>query len=80
MFTLLYGFTVAMVGLAGTAALLGLTRVVLVQVRGVRRLAAQLGDPADRLALPWEFADCGQPPGWLPPPERHGGHLEPWQR
>ena len=78
--TLLTGFAVGMVSLAGMAALLALTRVMLVQVRGVTRLTRQLGDPHDQSGLPWEFADCGRPPGWLLPPERRRGELEPWQR
>jgi hypothetical protein len=78
--TLLTGFAVAMVSLAGTAAMLALTRLVLVQVRGVTRLSRQLSGPADRSGGPWEFADCASPPGWLLPPQRHGGDLEGWQR
>jgi hypothetical protein len=66
--SLLLGFGTSIVGLAGTAAVLGLTRLVLVQVRGVRRLSQQISDPDDRAGLPWEFTDCGQPPGWLLPP------------
>jgi hypothetical protein len=77
MFTLLRGFTVAMLSLAGTAGILALARLVLVQVRGLRRLSAQMSDPADPPASPWEFSDCGQPPGWLPSPQRHSGHLGP---
>ncbi len=78
--TLLTGFAVGMVSLAGMAAVLALTRLMLVQVRGVTRLTRQLGDPTDQSGLPWEFADCASPPGWLLPPERHRGELEPWQR
>ncbi len=66
--TLLTGFAVAMVSLAGTAAVLALARLVLVQVRGVTRLSRQLNDPADQWGGPWEFADCASPPGWLLPP------------
>ena len=77
--TLLTGFAVAMVSLAGTAAMLALTRLVLVQVRGVTRLAAQINDHDDRPRSSWEFTDCAAP-GWLPPPVRHTGDLEPWQR
>jgi len=74
-------FAVAMVSLAGTAAVLALARLVLVQVRGVTRLSRQLNDPADGPRSSWEFADCASPPGWLLlPPERHTGHLERWQR
>jgi hypothetical protein len=80
MHTLLTGFAVGMLSLAGMAALLGLTRLVLVQVRGVTRLSRQINDPTDQAGLPWEFADCASPPGWLLPPQRHTGHLEPWQR
>ncbi len=78
MHTLLTGFAVAMVSLAGTAAMLALAR--LVQVRGVTRLSRQLSDPADRSRSSWEFADCASPPGWLLPPQRHRGDLERWQR
>ena len=78
--TLLLGFWVVTVSLTGTAAVLALTRLVLMQVRGVTRLTRQLGDPTDQSGLPWEFADCASPPGWLLPPERHRGELEPWQR
>lgn len=78
--TLLTGFAVGMLSLAGIAALLGLTRLVLAQVRGLTRLSRQINDPTDRSGLPWEFADCASPPGWLLPPERHRGDLEPWQR
>ncbi len=78
--TLLTGFVVGMLSLAGTAALLALTRLVLVQVRGVTRLTRQLSDHDDRAGLPWEFSDCASPPGWLLPPDRHRGDLEPWQR
>ncbi len=77
---LLTGFAVGGVSLAGTAALLALTRLVLVQVRGLTRLTRQLSDPTDQPGGPWEFTDCGQPPGWAPPPDRHTGELEPWQR
>jgi hypothetical protein len=80
MHTLLLGFTVGMLSLAGTAVLLALTRLVLVQVRGVTHLTRQLSDPDDQSGGPWEFADCGQPPGWLLPPQRHRGDLERWQR
>jgi hypothetical protein len=45
--TLLTGFAVGMLCLAGTAALLALARLVLVQVRGVTRLTRQLADPAE---------------------------------
>jgi hypothetical protein len=78
--TLLTGFVVGMVSLAGTAALLGLARLVLVQVRGLTRLTRQLSDPDDQAGGPWEFADCASPPGWLLPPEAHRGDLERWQR
>ncbi len=78
--TLLTGFAVAMVSLAGTAAMLALARLVLVQVRGVTRLAAQINDHDDRPRSSWEFADCASPPGWLLPPQRHRGDLERWQR
>jgi hypothetical protein len=78
--TLLTGFAVAMVSLAGTAAVLALARLVLVQVRGVTRLSRQLSDPADQMGGPWEFADCASPPGWLLPSQRHRGELERWQR
>jgi hypothetical protein len=80
MHTLLLGFAVGTLSLAGTAALLALTRLVLVQVRDLTRLTRQLSDPDDQPGLPWEFADCASPPGWLLPPARHGGDLEPWQR
>ena len=78
--TLLTGFVVGMGSLAGTAALLALTRLVLVQVRGLTRLTRQLSDPADQPDGPWEFADCAAPPGWRLPPGRHRKDLEPWQR
>ncbi len=77
---LMHMFGVAMLSLAGTAALLALTRLVLVQVRGVTRLTRQLSDPTDQSDAPWEFVDCGQPPGWLLPPARHSGELEQWRR
>jgi hypothetical protein len=77
--TLLLGFWVVTVSLMGTAALLALTRLVLVQVRGVTRLTRQISGPADTAGLPWEFADRGQPPGWALPTERRRGDLEPWQ-
>ncbi len=65
----LHGFAIAIVALAGTATVLGLLRLVLVQVRGVRRLSQQLADPDDHSDQPYEFADCGRPPGWqLPAP------------
>ena len=78
MHTLLTGFTVAMVSLAGTAAVLALARLVLVQVRGVTRLSRQLNGPTDCSRSSWEFADCASPPGWLLPPQRHRGDLEQW--
>jgi hypothetical protein len=78
--TLLTGFAVAMLSLAGTAVLLGLVRLVLVQVRGLTRQTRQLAHAADESDGRWEFTDCGQPPGWALPPVRHGGDLEPWQR
>ncbi len=78
--TLLLGFWVVTVSLTGTAAVLALTRLVLMQVRGVTRLTRQLSDPHEQPGGPWEFADCGQPPGWLLPPARHTGHLEQWQQ
>jgi hypothetical protein len=68
------GFAVAMLSLAGAAALLGLTRLVLMQVREVVRLSALISDPDDRPRSPWQFADCGQPPGWLLPPEHHSSY------
>jgi hypothetical protein len=71
LFRLLYGFAVAMVCLAGTAGVLALTRLVLIQVRAVRRLTGQLDDPAERPVSPWEFTDCGQPL-----PDRHAAELE----
>jgi hypothetical protein len=80
MHTLLTGFVVAMLVLAGSAALLGLTRLVLVQVRGLIRLTRQLANPHEQTGGPWEFADCAAPPGWLLPPTRHSGELEPWLR
>jgi hypothetical protein len=80
MHTLLTGFEVGMLSLAGTAALLALARLVLVQVRGVTRLTRQLTNPHDQTGGPWEFADCASPPGWLLPPARHCGDLEPWPR
>jgi hypothetical protein len=67
------------VSLSGTAALLALARLVLVQVRGLTRLTRQLSDPHDEPAGPWEFADCASPPGWLPSPVRPIGDLEPWR-
>ncbi len=69
-----------MLSLAGTAALLGLARLVLVQVRGLTRLTRQINNHDDQSGLPWEFSDCASPPGWLLPPEQHRGDLEPWQR
>jgi hypothetical protein len=75
--TLLTGFTVGMLSLAGTAALLALTRLVLVQVRGLTQLTRQITDPADQAGGPWRFADCACPPGWAVPPERRTGDLEP---
>jgi hypothetical protein len=77
---LLTGFVVGMLSLAGTAALLGLTRLVLVQVRGLTRLTRQLSDPTDQSDGPWELTDCASPPGWALPPAHHRGDLEPWQR
>jgi hypothetical protein len=71
--TLLTGFAVGMLSLAGTAALLALTRLVLVQVRGLTRLTRQLSDHDDQPGLPWEFSDCASPPGWLLPPARQHG-------
>ncbi len=76
---LLTGFTVGMLSLAGTAALLALVRLVLVQVRGLTRLTREIADPDDQAGGPWVFADCGQPPGWALPPVRHSGELERWQ-
>jgi hypothetical protein len=66
--TLLTGFGVGMLSLAGTAALLALARLVLVQVRGLTRLTRQLGDPTGRAGGPWEFSDGAPPPGWALPP------------
>ncbi len=80
MHTLLHGFALRILSLAGTAALLALTRLVLVQVRGVTRLTRQISDPTDQTGGPWEFADCGQSPGWLLPPAHHSGELEQWRR
>jgi fatty acid/phospholipid biosynthesis enzyme len=65
---LLTGFAVGLVSLAGTAALLALARLVLVQVRGLTRPTRQIADPHDQAGGPWVFADCGQPPGWALPP------------
>ncbi len=67
----LLGFGIAIVGLTGTALVLALTRLVLVQLRGVRRLSQQLADPDDQSGLPYEFADLGQPPGWQLPAPTH---------
>jgi hypothetical protein len=78
--TLLTGFAVGMLSLAGTAALLALTRLMLLQVRGLTRLTRQLSDPTDQASGPWEFSDCASPPGWLLPPARHRGDLERRQR
>jgi hypothetical protein len=80
MHTLLTGFAVGMLSLAGTAALLALTRLVLLQVRGLTRLTRQISDPTEQAGGPWEFSDCAPPPGWALPPARHIGDLEPWQR
>jgi hypothetical protein len=80
MHTLLTGFAVGMLSLAGTAALLALTRLVLLQVRSLTRLTRQLSDPHDQSGGPWEFTDCASPPGWALPPQRHRGGLEPWQQ
>ncbi len=80
MHTLLTGFVVGMLSLAGTAILLGLARLVLVQVRGLTRLTRQLSQPDDQSDEPWEFTDCASPPGWLLPPQRHRGEVERWQR
>jgi hypothetical protein len=77
---LLTGFGVGLVSLSGTAALLALARLVLVQVRGLTRLTRQLSDPHDQPAGSWEFTDCAAPPGWRLPPVRPTGDLEPWQR
>jgi hypothetical protein len=74
---LLTGFGVGVVSLAGTAELLALTRLVLVQVRGLARLTRQLTDPTDQADRPWRFADCACSPGWALPPERRTGDLEP---
>jgi hypothetical protein len=78
--TLLLGFWVATVSLAGTTVVLAVARLVLVQVRALTRLTRQLSDPADQPAGPWEFADCASPPGWLLPPAYPSCGLEPWQR
>jgi hypothetical protein len=75
--TLLQGFWVATVSLTGTTAVLALTRLVLVQVHALTRLTRQLSNPTNQASLPWEFADCGQPPGWLLPPPCRTGHPEP---
>jgi hypothetical protein len=56
------------VSLGGTIAVLALTRLALVQVRGLKRLSAQLADPDDQPPAPWRFSDCASPPGWLPAP------------
>jgi hypothetical protein len=77
---LLTGFVIGLESLAGTAALLALARLVLVQVRGLVRLTRQLSDPDDQAGGPWEFADCAMPPGWLLPPVRHSCELEPWRQ
>ena len=76
---LLTGFAVGLVSLAGTAALLAMARLVLVQVRGLTRLTRQLSDPHDQPVGPWEFTDCAAP-GWRLPPAQPTGELEPWQR
>jgi hypothetical protein len=76
---LLTGFAAGLVSLAGTAVLLAMARLVLVQVRGLTRLTRQLSDPHDEPAGPWEFSDCAAP-GWLLPPARPTGELESWQR
>jgi hypothetical protein len=75
---LLTGFLVGMLSLAGTAALLALTRLVLVQVRGLTRLTRQISDPHEQAGGRWEFTDSS-PPGWALPPVRHSGDLERWQ-
>jgi hypothetical protein len=80
MHTLLLGFWVATVSLAGTTAVLAVARLLLVQVRALTRLARQLSRPHHRPGGPWEFSDCASPPGWLLPPARHTGDLEPWPR
>jgi hypothetical protein len=77
---LLQGFWVATVSLTGTTAVLALTRLMLVQVRALTCLTRQLSDPHHQPGGPWEFADCASPPGWLLPPARRIGHLEPWQQ
>jgi hypothetical protein len=78
--TLLLGFWVATVSLAGIAAVLAVARLVLMQVRAVARLARQLLDPHDSTGVPWEFVDCASPPGWLLPPARPIGRSGQWQR
>ncbi len=80
MHTLLTGFAIGMLSLTGTAALLALARLVLVQVRGLTRLTRQLSDPTDQPGGPWEFTDCAAPPGWLLAPQQHHRALEPWQQ
>lgn len=76
---LLTGFAVGLVSLAGTAVLLAMARLVLVQVRGLTRLTRQINDPHEEPAGPWEFTDYAAP-GWRLPPARPTGELEPWQR
>jgi hypothetical protein len=66
--TLLTGFVVGMLSLAGTGGLLALARLALIQVRDLRRLARQLSDPTDQPGGPWEFSDGAPPPGWALPP------------
>jgi hypothetical protein len=78
--TLLLGFWVATVSLAGITAVLAVARLVLVQVRALTRLTRQLTSPHHQAGGPWEFADCASPPGWLPPPAYSSCDLEPWQR
>jgi hypothetical protein len=80
MHALLYGLVVGTVGLTGAAGLLALTRLVLVQVRDLTRVACQLSTLHEEPAGRWEFGDCGQAPGWLAPRQRPGGGLEPWRR
>jgi hypothetical protein len=76
---LLTGFAVGLVILSGTAVLLAMARLVLVQVRGLTRLTRQLSAPHEEPAGPWEFTDCAAP-GWRLPPAQPTGEPEPWQR
>jgi hypothetical protein len=74
MHALTYTLSITLLTLVGVAALLGLCGLVMLLVRWIIRLSHQLAAPARPARSPWQFSDCGQPPGGAPAAEQRNGH------